>query len=150
MVQDVFHLSRKTSPTSAYAVESLPLKWYAGARHIKISDMDKEKIFERFSISLKVRLTGVLLTIVCLLLRIFVFPNSLDPLVILVPMVIAYVMSLFISALVTDDDCEISMEKYAEYFDEFERENKKLTLFLSRLSALCIIGAIIIKVLENN
>lgn len=112
--------------------------------------MDKEKIFERFSISLKVRLTGVLLTIVCLLLRIFVFPNSLDPLVILVPMVIAYVMSLFISALVTDDDCEISMEKYAEYFDEFERENKKLTLFLSRLSALCIIGAIIIKVLENN
>lgn len=131
-------------------MESLPLKWYAGARHIKTSDMDKEKIFERFSISLKVRLTGVLLTIVCLLLRIFVFPNSLDPLVMLVPMVIAYVMSLFISALVTDDDSEISMEKYAKYFDEFERENKKLTLFSSRLSALCIIGAVIIKVLENN
>lgn len=112
--------------------------------------MDKEKIFERFSISLKVRLAGVLLTIVCLLLRIFVFPNSLDPLVMLVPLIIAYVMSLFISALVTDEDSEISMEKYAEYFDEFERENKKLTRFSSRLSALCIIGAVIIKVLENN
>lgn len=112
--------------------------------------MDKEKIFERFGISLKVRLTGVVLTITCLLLRIFAFPNSLNPLVMLVPMIIAYVMSLFISALVTDEDSEISMEKYAEYFDEFERENRKLTLFSSRLSILCIIGAIILRVLENS
>lgn len=112
--------------------------------------MDKEKFFERFDISLKVRLTGVILTVICLLLRLFVFPDSLDPLVMLVPMVIAYVMSLFISALVADDNGEVSMEKYIEYFDEFERENKKLTRFSSRLSALCIIGAVIIRVLENS
>ena len=112
--------------------------------------MDKETLFDRFDTGLKVRLAGNILTLICLLLRIFVFPNSVSPLLTLIPLVIGYIMALFISAVVTGDDGEeIPADKYADYFDEFEAQHKKLGRFLSSTSFIYIVVSVFLTLTKS-
>lgn len=111
--------------------------------------MDKETLFDRFDTGLKVRLAGNILTLICILLRIFVFPNSISPLLTLIPLVVGYVMALFISAVVTSDGEEIPADKYAEYFDEFEEEHKKMGRFLSSTSFIYIVVSVFLTITRS-
>lgn len=111
--------------------------------------MDKETLFDRFDTGLKVRLTGNILTLICILLRIFVFPNSISPLLTLIPLVVGYVMALFISAVVTSDGEEIPADKYADYFDEFEAKHKKLGRFLSTSTLIYFIVSVFLTVTRS-
>lgn len=111
--------------------------------------MDKETLFDRFDTGLKVRLVGNILTLICILLRIFVFPQTVNPLLMLIPMVIGYVMALFISAVVTSDGEEIPADKYAEYFDEFEEKHKKLGRFLSSTSFIYVVVSVFLTVTRS-
>lgn len=111
--------------------------------------MDKETLFDRFDTGLKVRIAGNILTLVCILLRIFVFPNSVAPLLTLVPLVVGYIMALFISAVVSSDDEEIPADKYAKYFDEFEEKHKKMGRFLSATSFLYIVVSVVMTVTKS-
>ncbi|MGN1134640.1 MAG: hypothetical protein ACI4SF_00280 [Oscillospiraceae bacterium] len=111
--------------------------------------MDKETLFDRFDTGLKVRITGNILTAICLLLRIFVFPNTVNPLLTLIPLVIGYIMALFISAVVTSDDEQLPSEKYAEYFDEFEEKHKKIGRFLSATSFIYIVVSVVMTMTKS-
>ncbi|MGN0552228.1 MAG: hypothetical protein ACI4I1_02515 [Oscillospiraceae bacterium] len=111
--------------------------------------MDKETLFDRFDTGLKVRITGNILTAICLLLRIFVFPNTVNPLLMLIPLVIGYIMALFISAVVSSDDGQISTEKYAELFDEFEEKHKNTGRFLSTTSFIYIVVSVVMTVTKS-
>lgn len=111
--------------------------------------MDKETLFDRFDTGLKVRLAGNILTLVCILLRIFVFPNSVSPLLMLIPLVIGYIMALFISAVVTSDGEELPADKYAEYFDEFEAKHKKMGRFLSSTSFIYIAVSVFLTITKS-
>lgn len=111
--------------------------------------MDKETLFDRFNTGLKVRLTGNILTAICILLRIFVFPHSVSPLLTLIPLVIGYIMALFISAVVTSDGEEIPAEQYAAYFDEFEEQHKKLGRFLSSTSFIYIVVSVFLTLTKS-
>lgn len=111
--------------------------------------MDKETLFDRFDTGLKVRITGNILTAVCILLRIFVFPHTVNPLLTLIPLVIGYIMALFISAVITSDDEQISSEKYAEYFDEFEENHKKTGRFLSATSFIYIVVSVVMTMTKS-
>lgn len=111
--------------------------------------MDKETLFDRFDTGLKVRFAGNILTLICILLRIFVFPNSISPLLTLIPLVVGYVMALFISAVVTSDGEEIPADKYADYFDEFEAKHKKLGRFLSTSTLIYFIVSVFLTVTRS-
>ena len=112
--------------------------------------MDKETLFVRFDTGLKVRFAGNILTLICILLRIFVFPNSISPLLTLIPLAIGYIMALFISAVVTGEDGEeIPADKYADYFDEFEAKHKKLGRFLSTSTLIYFIVSVFLTVTRS-
>ena len=112
--------------------------------------MDKETLFDRFDTGLKVRFAGNILTLICILLRIFVFPHSVSPLLTLIPLVVGYIMALFISAVVTNDDGEeIPADKYADCFDEFEEKHKKLGRFLSTTSFIYIVVSVFLTVTRS-
>ena len=112
--------------------------------------MDKETLFDRFDTGLKVRFAGNILTLICILLRIFVFLNSVSPLLMLIPLAIGYIMALFISAVVTGEDGEeIPADKYADYFDEFEAKHKKLGRFLSTSTLIYFIVSVFLTVTRS-
>lgn len=109
--------------------------------------MDKETLFDRFDTGLKVRIAGNVLTAVCLALRIFVFPNSVTPLAALIPLALGLIMSIFISAVVTDE--EMPMEKYADFLDEFEEKHKVQNRILSVLSYVYCMAAVIMIIMKR-
>ena len=138
----IFYFCDMISQTGRFAPQILTIKG-------KIK-MDKETLFDRFDTGLKVRLSGNILTLICILLRIFVFPNSVSPLLTLIPLVIGYIMALFISAVVTNDDGEeIPADKYADYFDEFEAQHKKLGRFLSTSTLIYFVVSVFLTVTRS-
>lgn len=105
--------------------------------------MDKETIINKFDMGLKCRLTGNILTFICLLLRLFVFPHTIPPLLTLFPLGAGLVLSIIISFTLIPEDSELSADDYKELYNDFRKQHSKTEYFLrSSLYFYIVIGFI--------
>lgn len=92
--------------------------------------MDRETIINKFDIGLKCRLTGNILTLICLLLRIFVFPRTIPPLLTLFPVFLGLVISIIVSMTLIPENSNMSTDDYKELYDDFRKKHSKTEYFL--------------------
>lgn len=105
--------------------------------------MDRETIINKFDMGLKCRLTGSILSLICLILRLFVFPRTIPPLLTLFPIGIGWMLAIIISLTLIPQDSEVSTDDYNKLYIDFQKQHIKTEKILRSALYIYIVICII-------